>query len=228
VTGKSLLVFAQPNVPYPWVAFSPDGRFLISRNMIWDASSGRPEKVLECVKNAAKSFYSADGRFILSADLEGGFYTVDAATGRLMRKFADFVPPGPFDVSRDKKIMVAVDKDQKELTVWDLTSGRKNASIGVEQDVLSVSLTSDRLRAILRQGISISEYDLPACKELVQLVSFTDGGWIVVTPEGYYNASSRGDRYLNVRVGNSVYGIENYRESFYRPEVVKGRWPEIP
>jgi len=117
--------------------------------------------------------------------------------------------------------MVAVDKDQKELTVWDLTSGRKNASIGVEQDVLSVSLTSDRLRAILRQGISISEYDLPACKELVQLVSFTDGGWIVVTPEGYYNASSRGDRYLNVRVGNSVYGIENYRESFYRPEVVK-------
>ena len=220
-TGKSLLAFAQPNVPYPWVAFSPDGRFLISRNMIWDASSGRPEKVLECVKNAAKSFYSADGRFILSADLEGGFYTVDAATGRLMRKFADFVPPGPFDVSRDKKIMVVVDKDQKELTVWDLTSGRKNASIGLEQDVLSVSLTSDRLRAILRQGISISEYDLPAGKELVQLVSFTDGGWIVVTPEGYYNASSRGDRYLNVRVGNSVYGIENYRESFYRPEVVK-------
>ena len=220
-TGKSLLVFAQPNVPYPWVAFSPDGRFMLSRNMTWDASSGRPEKVLECVKNAAKSFYSADGRFILSADLEGGFYTVDAATGSLIRKFADFVPPGPFDVSRDKKMMIAVDKDQNELAMWDLTSGKKNASIGVEQDVLSVSLTSDRRRAILRYGISISEYDLHVGKELVKLISFTDGGWIVVTPEGYYNASSRGDRYLNVRVGNSVYGIENYRESFYRPEVVK-------
>jgi|GEM_PF-218670 len=220
-TGKNTLTFVQPNVPYPWVAFSPDGRFLLSRNMIWDASSGRPEKILDCVKNAAKSLYSADGRFILSADLEGGFYTVDAATDRLVRKFADFVPPGPFDVSLDKKMMVAVDKDRNELTVWDLTSGRKNASIGVEQEVLSVSMTSDRRRAILRHGISISEYDLPAGKEIVQLISFTDGGWIVVTPEGYYNASSRGDRYLNVRVGNSVYGIENYRESFYRPELVK-------
>ena len=220
-TGKRLLAFAQPNVPYPWVAFSPDGRLIISRNMIWDAFSGRPEKVLECVKNAAKSLYSADGRFILCADLEGGFYTVDAATGRLMRKFADFVPPGPFDVSRDRKMIVAVDKEQNELTMWDLTSGRKNASIGVEQNVLGVSLTSDRLRAVLRHGISISEYDLRAGKEIVKLISFTDGGWIVVTPEGYYNASSTGDRCLNVRVGNSVYGIENYRESFYRPEVVK-------
>jgi WD40 repeat protein len=220
-TGKNLLTIAQPNVPYPWVTFSPDGRFLLSRNMLWDASSGRLERNLECVKHAAKSIYSADGRFILCADLEGGFYTVDAATGRLMRKFADFVTPGPFDVSRDKKMMVAVDKDQHELTVWDLTSGRKNASIGVEQEVFSVSLTFDRLRAILRHGISISEYDLRAGKEIVQLISFIDGGWMVMTPEGYYNTSSRGDRYINVRVGESVYGIENYRESFYRPEVVR-------
>lgn len=220
-TGKNILTFVQPNVPYPWVVFSPDGRFLLSRNMIWDASSGRLEQTLECVKNAAKSFYSADGRFIISADLEGGFYTMDAVTGRPIRKFADFVPPGPFDVSRDKKMMVAAEKDQRKLTVWDLTSGKKNAEIDVDQSILSVSLTSDRRRAILKHGIAISEFDLPAGRELVQLISFTDGGWIVVTPEGYYNASSRGDRRLNVRIGDSVYGIENYRESFYRPDVVQ-------
>lgn len=220
-TGKNLLTFAQPNVPYPWVVFSPDGRFLLSRNMTWDASSGRLEQTLECVKNAAKSFYSADGRFVLSADLEGGFYVMDAVTGRLIRKFADFVPPGPFDVSHDKKMMIAVEKDQNKLTVWDLTSGKKNAAIAVDQNILGVLLTSDRRRAILKHGIAISEYDLPAGKELVQLVSFTDGGWIVMTPEGYYNASSRGDRYINVRIGESVYGIENYRESFFRPEAVR-------
>ncbi len=220
-TGKSTLTIAQPNAPYPWVVFSPDGRFLLSRNMIWNASSGRLEKTLECAKNAAKSIYSADGRFILSTDLDGGFYTLEAATGRLIRKFADFVPPGPFDVSRDKKMMVAVDKDRNELAVWDLTSGKKNAAIAVDQNILGVLLTSDGRRAIVKQGIAISEYDLSAGKELVQLVSFTDGGWIVMTPEGYYNASSRGDRFINVRVGDSVYGIENYRESFYRPDVVR-------
>ncbi len=58
-------------------------------------------------------------------------------------------------------------------------------------------------------------------KEIAQFILFTDGEWIVITPEGYYNASPNGDKYLNVRIGNNVYGIENYREAFYRPDLVK-------
>ena len=37
----------------------------------------------------------------------------------------------------------------------------------------------------------------------------------------YYNSSANGDKQLNVRIGNNVYGIENYREAFYRPDLVK-------
>ncbi|MBI1811909.1 MAG: caspase family protein, partial [Nitrospirae bacterium] len=36
-----------------------------------------------------------------------------------------------------------------------------------------------------------------------------------------YNSSANGDKHLNVRIGNNVYGIENYREAFYRPDLVK-------
>lgn len=58
-------------------------------------------------------------------------------------------------------------------------------------------------------------------KDLAKFYAFSDGEWIVITPDGYYNASPNGDKYLNVRIGNNVYGIENYREAFYRPDIVR-------
>lgn len=64
-------------------------------------------------------------------------------------------------------------------------------------------------------------WDIASGRELGRFISFSDGEWLVITPEGYYNASPNGDKYLNVRVGTNVYGIENYREAFFRPDLVK-------
>jgi len=58
-------------------------------------------------------------------------------------------------------------------------------------------------------------------QQLADLYAFEDGEWIIMTPDGYYNASANGDKYLNVRVGSNVYGIENYRETFFRPDLVR-------
>ncbi len=58
-------------------------------------------------------------------------------------------------------------------------------------------------------------------QKLADLYAFEDGEWIIITPDGYYNASPNGDKNLNVRVGANVYGIENYRETFFRPDLVK-------
>ncbi len=64
-------------------------------------------------------------------------------------------------------------------------------------------------------------WDINTGKELAQFISFTDGEWIVITPEGYYDASEKGDQFVNVRLGNKVYGVDQYREKFYRPDLVK-------
>ncbi|HOW57304.1 MAG TPA: caspase family protein, partial [Smithellaceae bacterium] len=58
-------------------------------------------------------------------------------------------------------------------------------------------------------------------KVLADLYAFADGEWIIMTPDGYYSASTNGEKYLSVRINNNVYGIENYRESFFRPDLVK-------
>lgn len=63
-------------------------------------------------------------------------------------------------------------------------------------------------------------WDIESGKEIVQFISFTDGEWIVITPEGYFNASPNGARHLNVRVGNEVYSVDNFYEKFYNPAFV--------
>lgn len=56
--------------------------------------------------------------------------------------------------------------------------------------------------------------------EAARLYAFSNGEWIVITPEGYFNASPDGAKLLNVRVGNDVYSIDNFYERFFNPTLV--------
>jgi uncharacterized caspase-like protein len=59
--------------------------------------------------------------------------------------------------------------------------------------------------------------------ETAQTAAAVDGDWISITPDGYYQASPRGDRFLNVRVDNEVYGIDQFSSTFYNPQLVEAR-----
>ena len=66
-------------------------------------------------------------------------------------------------------------------------------------------------------------WDTAAGREVLQLVNFGNGEWIVITPEGYYNSSARGHEYLNIRRGSRVYGIDQFYDVFYRPDIVSAK-----
>jgi hypothetical protein len=68
---------------------------------------------------------------------------------------------------------------------------------------------------------SIQTFELATGKELAKFIAFEDGEWLITTPSGYYNASEKGDEYLDVQVGGKAYTIAQLRESFLRPDLVK-------
>lgn len=55
------------------------------------------------------------------------------------------------------------------------------------------------------------------------LVSFTDGEWIVITDEGYYNASAKASEYLSVVSGDRYFGMNLFYDVFYRPDIVAAK-----
>ncbi|MBC7377607.1 MAG: hypothetical protein H7346_09275 [Burkholderiaceae bacterium] len=57
--------------------------------------------------------------------------------------------------------------------------------------------------------------------EIGGMIGFETGEWMTITPEGYFVASTEGDRWVNVRMNGSVYGIDQFYDVFYRPDLVQ-------
>ncbi|MBK6742224.1 MAG: caspase family protein [Hydrogenophilales bacterium] len=57
--------------------------------------------------------------------------------------------------------------------------------------------------------------------EIARLIRFDNDEWITMIPEGYFVASQEGDRWVNVRIDDKVYGIDQFYDVFYRPDIVE-------
>lgn len=137
--------------------------------------------------------------------------------------------------------------DEESQVVWDIKSGRrlyyiqkgetvteeyssfiKKNFVATKDGKIKVSSmysesSDQKFKAIIdwSRDHTIRIYEKTTNKEIAKFVSFTDGEWVVITPEGYFNASPNGAKHLNVRVGNNVYGIDQFYAKFYRPELVQ-------
>ena len=97
---------------------------------------------------------------------------------------------------------------------------KSNEKYGRIQGIIFITKDEGRFSADALQHKLVLK-DRKTRKILADLYAFADGEWIIMTPDGYYSASANGDKYLSVRKDNNIYGIENYREAFFRPDLVK-------
>ncbi|MDP8269492.1 MAG: caspase family protein [Candidatus Tenebribacter davisii] len=184
VTGKKIRQFKGHTSDVKSVAFSPDGRYVLSESgkvtKIWDVSTGREISTFTLTGGNAFYGFSPDGNYILSTGKNNSIRLWDIATGSEIKTFTGHIG-GVYspDFSNDGKSFISGGKDGS-IKLWDIETG----------------------------------------KEIAQFISLKDGEWIVITPEGYFNASPNGAKYLNVKVGNKVYAIDNFYEKYYNPVYV--------
>lgn len=70
---------------------------------------------------------------------------------------------------------------------------------------------------------SVRIKDMATDEEIALLVGFSDGEWIVITSEGYYNSSEKGAQYLKVKYEGSEYTVDQFYDVFYRPDIVAAK-----
>jgi len=220
-----------------YVAFSPDAsRVAVTAHSeaedrtvlrLWDTATGRQTLKMSGNKNKediSHLVFTADGRQIIVARgrNEGVLGLWDLAKGREIRTFSghsQFITA--VALSADEKRIASGDWGGT-IKLWDIPSGRELKTFkGHSGEIKSLAFSPDGKNLLsASQDGTTRLWDIGAGKEIAQYVSFTGGEWIVITPEGYYNASAGGDKHLNVQTGSNVYGIENYREAFFRPDLV--------
>ncbi len=166
--------------------------------------------------------FSPDERTLMSAEHDA-VRLRDTATGGILKEFPN--PAGnviyALGFSPDGKYALGGGEDAVRL--WDVESGLEAKTyVGHTGKVLSVAFSPDG-KHILSAGDDASArmWNVETGEEVATMIQFRDGEWIITTPNGYYSASENGDQYLQVKVGGKDYTIEQLRESFYRPDLVK-------
>jgi hypothetical protein len=163
----------------------------------------------------------------------------DARTGKALKQFTGFeVVRGQRDGwSGVNGLTLSPDGTQvlifaKPLKTWDVRTGRElvdftDAWKGLRiytGNALSGAYLPDGRRVLLNLSDSaVRMYNAQTGEEMAMFVGFSDGEWLTITKEGYYNSSEKGAQYLSVVVGTQTYGVDKFYDVFYRPDIVAAK-----
>jgi WD40 repeat protein len=227
-SGKEIRNFTGHSDRVTSVAISPDGKYVLSGSWdktlkLWEIVSGMELKSFTEHSNVVNSVaISSDGKYALAGSADKTLKIWKISSGYKIKSFteSDYVTSVAF--SPDGKYALSGNVDNT-LKLWEISSGKEIKSFtGHSFWVDSVAFSPDGKYALSGSYDTTTRiWNIATGKEIAQFVSFDDGEWVVLTPEGYYNASPKGAQYLNVRIDNKDYSIDDYAATFYRPDLVQ-------
>jgi len=217
------------------VAFTPDGKKLFAgttnnKVRIWDKASGRETQTLRMLIGPVDAMKVApDSRRVAAgAYSELTVKQWDTATGKELRRLESGIV-GRFEgvddlaYSRPPAHLLAANSNNR-IAIWDIDSGRKMRAIeSKDQNFTSLAFSGDgkRLVSLDKAGI-VRHWDVVTGALLLTVLPF-ENEWLRVTPEGFFDASANGAKYLAAVRGLDSTTIDPLSDQLRRPDLVSAK-----
>jgi WD40 repeat protein len=210
------------------VTFSPDGTRMLSGGQgdkafkLWDITTGQALQTPTERDTHAVAF-SPKGTHLLTGSDDGLVTLWDAADTRRIRTFREHSGPvGEVAFSPDGSQLLSSSRD-KTVKLWNAASGKLIRSFEGHQGwVNSAAFSPDGTRVLSGSSdTTVRLWDTATGEQLAMLLANSDGEWLVITPEGFFDASANGAGILTVVRGLDVFGIDQFYQALYRPDLVR-------
>jgi hypothetical protein len=189
---------------------------------LYNMDSGSPFGIFDGDNVAEFTF---DSKYILAGSINNTLSLWDINNQRQVQSFVGHSSPVKSIATLPNNKNALSGGEDRIIRLWDINTGVEEKTFIGHIGTIN-SLTASTNGEYVLSGSSdgtIRLWNVSTGSELAQYYSFSDGEWIVVTPEGYYNSSPSGHKHLNIRVGNNVYGIDQFFDVFYRPDIVMAK-----
>ena len=217
-----------------FVAVSPDGKRVASSCpralredpetvCLFDASSGKPWKTFPGHSDAILTgAFSPDGATLVTGGRDRVLKLWELRSGRLLHTLAGHageVVTGAF--SPDGTVVASGSSDHS-VRLWNAKSGKLLRALSGHTGGVTAVVFGPEGKTIASGSVDGTTriWSAEDGRLLLTLVVFDDGQWIAYSPQGYYNASREGSKYLAWRVGNTVYELDQFFEKFYTPDLL--------
>jgi WD40 repeat protein len=225
--------------PGSWVsaysAFSRDGKYTASGYHsihIRDSETGSLLRELpghEEEKAIRALDFSPDGKYLASGSADKNIIIWDwekgvQAKGKMFTGHTGTVSALNFSPDGKKLVSGAYDKT---LILWDTEKGLIRKFSGHEGGITSVRFTPNG-RAVISSSAdgTLRIWNAETGREAAQFIGFSDGEWVCISSDGYYNASQaarEGGKYLAAASGTELRDMGDYKARFFKPEIVAER-----
>lgn len=202
-------------------AFSPDGSRLVLSSLnkleLFNTENWMLETVVQAAGGAQVLQFTADSRALVA--IGGRSELIELQGKRLPWKSGRSVTGNP-----QERLFVEDNGDNSFRLYQSRTDMPGPRFVGHRAPVTVGTVASGV--AWLASGSSdgtVRLWDRSSGREIGQFAGFYNGEWIFMTPEGYYNSSPRGHEQLHIRRGSKVYGIDQFYDVFYRPDIVAAK-----